>query len=55
LIRLKDQTEIAWNAFRVCEEYLCKEEATQIFNDNPRELNLCDIHMDQLKRKMFLS
>jgi hypothetical protein len=55
LIRLKDQTEVAWNAFKVCEEYSCKEEATQIFNNNPRELNLCDIHMDQLKRKMFLS
>jgi len=55
LIRLKDPTDVAWSAFRVCEEYSCTEEATRIFNDYPRELNLCDSHMNALERKMFLS
>jgi len=55
LIRLKDPTEVAWSAFRVCEEYSCAEESTRIFNDHPRELNLCDLHMSQVQRTMFLS
>lgn len=55
MIRLKDLTELAWTAFRVCEEINCKNEATKIFNDLPREINLCDIHMIILEREMIVS
>lgn len=55
MIRLKDPTVVAWSAFRVCEEYSCTEEATRIFNDYPRELNLCDSHMNYIEKAMFLS
>lgn len=55
MIRLKDQTELAWTAFRVCEEYSCTDEASKVFNDYPRELNLCELHMSQVQRAIFLS
>lgn len=53
-MRLKDKNELAWTAFRVCEEFNCKDEATKIYDEEWREINLCDKHMNRLKAEIYL-
>lgn len=53
-MRLKDKHDLAWTAFHVCEEFSCNLEATRIYSDHEREINLCDGHMDRLRAEIYL-
>jgi hypothetical protein len=53
MIALKDIDELIEYNYRVCEAYGCEEEATDFFESEYRNVDLCAMHYRESQRYMF--